>query len=68
MPVLYKYVLMRSLGLRPQYVGLWRESAVDTVIDQGPGLPPLEVKKGDRLRASFRNAHLNVSQHFISCA
>ncbi|KAF8886703.1 hypothetical protein CPB84DRAFT_1850044 [Gymnopilus junonius] len=48
-----------AMRLRPQYTGLWRESAVNTTVDQGPGLPPLEVKKGDRLRASFRNAHLN---------
>lgn len=54
-----------SLGLRPQYPGLWRESIVNTVIDQGPGLPPLEVKKGDRLYASFRNAHVNVSNLVI---
>uniref|UniRef100_A0A8H8CDX0 Heme peroxidase n=1 Tax=Psilocybe cubensis TaxID=181762 RepID=A0A8H8CDX0_PSICU len=48
-----------AMRLQPQFEGLWREATVDTVINQGPGLPPLEVKAGDRLRGSFRNAHLN---------
>ncbi|KAG6852246.1 hypothetical protein C0991_001607, partial [Blastosporella zonata] len=48
-----------GMRLRPQYSGLWREALVDAVVDQGPGLPPLEVKAGDWLRGSFRNAHLN---------
>jgi hypothetical protein len=48
-----------AMRLQPQFEGLWREATVDAVIDQGPGLPPMEVKAGDRLRASFRNAHLN---------
>jgi len=48
-----------AMRLRPQYEGLWRESTIDATIDQGPGLPPLDLKKGDRIWASFRNAHLN---------
>lgn len=48
------------LGLNPQFTGLWRDVAEDAQIPQGPGLPPLNVKKGDRLWASFKNAHLNV--------
>ena len=48
------------LGLKPQVTGLWREAAVDCAVEQGHGLPPLEVKVGDRLFSSFRNAHLNV--------
>ena len=51
------------LGLRPQFPGLWREAAVDATIPQGPGLPPMEVKKGDRIWGSFRNAHLNVRSY-----
>ncbi|PPQ85481.1 hypothetical protein CVT25_006638 [Psilocybe cyanescens] len=48
-----------AMRLQPQFEGLWREATVDTIVNQGPGLPPLEVKAGDRLRGSFRNAHLN---------
>ena len=55
--------LLCVLGLKPQFDCLWREATVGAVIDQGPGLPTLEVKAGDRIRSSFRNAHLNVSMH-----
>ncbi|KAF4623505.1 hypothetical protein D9613_002388 [Agrocybe pediades] len=48
-----------AMRLRPQFDGLWRLSTVDAVIDQGPNKKPLEIKKGDLLRASFRNAHLD---------
>ncbi|KAG5337782.1 hypothetical protein C0989_008907 [Termitomyces sp. Mn162] len=50
-----------AMRLQPQYPGLWREATENTVIDQGSGLPPVELKAGDRIWASFRNAHLNVS-------
>jgi linoleate 10R-lipoxygenase len=49
-----------SAGLNPQYCGLWREAVATAVIPQGPGLPPIEVKPGDRVWGSFKNAHLNV--------
>ncbi|KAG5636744.1 hypothetical protein H0H81_007002 [Sphagnurus paluster] len=48
-----------AMRLKPQFAGLWREAVVDASIPQGPGLPNIEVKAGDRIRASFRNAHLN---------
>ncbi|KAL0959662.1 hypothetical protein HGRIS_011364 [Hohenbuehelia grisea] len=48
-----------ALRLNPQFPGIWRDVAVDGVIPQGAGLPPIKVKSGDRLWASFRNAHLN---------
>ncbi|KAJ7079447.1 heme peroxidase [Mycena belliarum] len=48
-----------GMRLNPQYCGLWREVMEDAVIPQGPSLPPLEVKVGDRVWASFKNAHLN---------
>ncbi|KAG6916804.1 hypothetical protein DXG01_005269 [Tephrocybe rancida] len=48
-----------AMRLKPQFPGLWREATVDASIAQGPGLPPLEVKAGDRIWGSFRNAHLN---------
>ncbi|KAG6810880.1 hypothetical protein H0H92_009972 [Tricholoma furcatifolium] len=48
-----------AMRLKPQFPGLWREAAVDASISQGPGLPDLEIKAGDRIWASFRNAHLN---------
>lgn len=51
-------------GLRPQYPGLWREALVDATVSQGPDLPDMEIKKGDRIRGSFKNAHLNVRGSF----
>ncbi|KAG6830523.1 hypothetical protein H0H87_007821, partial [Tephrocybe sp. NHM501043] len=48
-----------AMRLKPQFPGLWREAAVDMSISQGPNLPPVDVKAGDRIWASFRNAHLN---------
>ncbi|PPQ95917.1 hypothetical protein CVT26_016140 [Gymnopilus dilepis] len=48
-----------AMRLQPQFEGVSRQAAVDAVIDQGPGLPPLQVKAGDHLRACFRNAHVN---------
>lgn len=46
-------------GLRPQFTGIWRDAAVDAEIPQASGAP-IKVKAGDRIRASFKNAHLNV--------
>jgi hypothetical protein len=48
-----------AMRLRPQFPGLYREATVDATIAQGPGLPPMEIKKGDLIWGSFRNAHLN---------
>ncbi|KAK7036088.1 heme peroxidase [Favolaschia claudopus] len=48
-----------AMRLNPQFTGLWRGAAVDTVIPQGDGLPPLKIKAGDRIWASFKNAHIN---------
>ncbi|PPQ84052.1 hypothetical protein CVT26_013955, partial [Gymnopilus dilepis] len=56
--LLWGYV-NEAMRLQPQFEGLWRTSVVDSIVDQGPSLPLLQVKAGDRLRASFRNAHLN---------
>ncbi|KAF8066487.1 hypothetical protein FPV67DRAFT_1190068 [Lyophyllum atratum] len=42
--------------------GLWGEAVVDATIDQGPGLLPMQIKVGDRLRATDRNAHLNPAE------
>ncbi|KAF8878553.1 hypothetical protein BD779DRAFT_1474745 [Infundibulicybe gibba] len=49
-------------GLNPQFTGLWRDAVVDADIPQGGGLPPLSVKAGDRIWASFKNAHLNPNE------
>jgi hypothetical protein len=49
------------VGLNPQFGGLFRAVAEDDVIPQGDGFTPLKVSKGDLLFASFKNAHLNVS-------
>ncbi|KAJ7249642.1 heme peroxidase [Mycena rebaudengoi] len=46
-------------GLNPQYCGLWRQCAVDASIPHGAGLDPINVKAGDRVWGSFKNAHLN---------
>jgi hypothetical protein len=51
---------MMMLGLNPQFTGLWRDVAVDATIPQGKDLPPMNVKAGDRIWASFKNAHINV--------
>jgi len=51
-----------AMRLNPQFTGLWRGVAVDSVIPQGPDLPPMQVKAGDRLWASFKNAHRNPSE------
>ncbi|KAK1217118.1 hypothetical protein PQX77_020235 [Marasmius sp. AFHP31] len=48
-----------GMRLSPQVPGLWREVLTDASIQQGDDLPNLEVKKGDRLYASFANAHMN---------
>ncbi|RDB14949.1 Psi-producing oxygenase A [Hypsizygus marmoreus] len=52
----YVYEAMR---LRPQFAGLYRDAAVDIQLPQGPGLPPIQIKAGDRIFGSFKNAHLN---------
>jgi linoleate 10R-lipoxygenase len=53
-----------AIGLDPQFTGLWREATVETTIVQGKygntDLPNIKVKPGDRIYASFKNAHLNV--------
>ncbi|KNZ76883.1 Psi-producing oxygenase C [Termitomyces sp. J132] len=56
--LLFGYV-REAMRLQPQYSGLWRRAVQDAIIDQGPGYPPVDVKAGDRIWASFRNAHLN---------
>jgi len=48
-----------AMRLRPQFPGLYREAVVDATIPQGPGLPAMQIKKGDRIWGSFKNAHLN---------
>ncbi|KAJ7923789.1 heme peroxidase [Mycena leptocephala] len=48
-----------AMRLNPQFTGLWRDVAVDATIPQGKDLPPMNVKAGDRIWASFKNAHIN---------
>ncbi|KAJ7078001.1 heme peroxidase [Mycena belliarum] len=48
-----------AMRLNPQFTGLWRDVAVDASIPQGKGLPSMNVKAGDRIYASFKNAHIN---------
>jgi hypothetical protein len=48
-----------AMRFRPQAAGLYRKAAVDYLIPQGPGLPPVEVQVGDRIWSSLKNAHRN---------
>ncbi|KAJ7028392.1 hypothetical protein C8F04DRAFT_1398916 [Mycena alexandri] len=54
-----------AMRLNPQFTGLWRDVAADASIPQGKGLPPMNVKAGDRIWASFKNAH--TYQRFHTC-
>jgi len=58
MQLLSGYV-REAMRLNPQFTGLWRDVSVDASIPQGGGLPAVNVKAGDRIWASFRNADLN---------
>ncbi|KAJ3760774.1 heme peroxidase [Lentinula raphanica] len=51
-----------AMRLNPQYTGLYRDAVVDATIPQGPGLEPLNIKAGDRIWASFKNAHRNPAE------
>ncbi|KAJ7133385.1 heme peroxidase [Mycena epipterygia] len=51
-----------GMRLNPQFPGLWRGAAVDAEIPRGDGLPPMKVNAGDKIFASFKNAHLNPSE------
>ncbi|KJA20426.1 hypothetical protein HYPSUDRAFT_166972 [Hypholoma sublateritium FD-334 SS-4] len=48
-----------AMRLSPQFPGLWRQAVVDATISQGPTLPPVSIKAGDKVWGSFRQAHLN---------
>ncbi|KAJ6487073.1 heme peroxidase [Mycena vitilis] len=53
-----------AMRLNPQFTGLWRNVSADAAIPQGKDvqgkeLPPMNVKAGDRIWASFKNAHIN---------
>ncbi|KAJ3844035.1 heme peroxidase [Lentinula raphanica] len=51
-----------AMRLNPQFPGLYRDALVDATIPQGPGFDPLIVKAGDRIWASFKNAHCNPAE------
>jgi hypothetical protein len=51
-----------AMRLKPQFNGLWRHAVVDATISQGADLPPLQIKAGDHIWGSFRNAHLNPKE------
>ncbi|KAL5536114.1 hypothetical protein ACEPAF_4219 [Sanghuangporus sanghuang] len=48
-----------AMRLNPQFGGLFRAVAADDAIPQGDGFEPMQVKAGDLLFGSFKNAHLN---------
>ena len=54
-------MLKTAVSLSSQFAGLWRSAAVDANIVQGDGQPNVSIQAGDRIWASFTNAHLNVS-------
>nr|GAT46932.1 heme peroxidase [Mycena chlorophos] len=56
--LLHGYI-REAMRLNPQFTGLWRNVTADASIPQGPEKPPIKVKAGARIWASFRNAHLN---------
>ncbi|RDB17409.1 Psi-producing oxygenase A [Hypsizygus marmoreus] len=56
--LLHGYI-REAMRLKPPLPGLWREALVNADVPQGPGLPALHIKAGDRIWGSFRNAHLN---------
>ncbi|KAJ7443813.1 heme peroxidase [Mycena latifolia] len=50
-----------GMRLNPQFTSILREAAVDAVIPQGNCLTDVQVKAGDRVMGSFKNAHLNAN-------
>ncbi|KAJ6544684.1 hypothetical protein DFH09DRAFT_1088549, partial [Mycena vulgaris] len=44
---------------RQCFTGLWRDVVADATIPQGNGSPSMNVKAGDRIWPSFRQAHIN---------
>ena len=61
---LLKGYVREAMRLNPQFGGLFRAVVQDDAVPQGDGFQPLQVKRGDLLFASFKNAHLNVSVSF----
>ena len=55
-----------AMRLNPQFGGLFRAVVQDATVPQGDGFQPMQVKQGDLLFASFKNAHLNVSPLIIA--
>ncbi|KAJ7785469.1 heme peroxidase [Mycena olivaceomarginata] len=53
------YSCLDLIGLNPQFTGLWRDVAADAAIPKEKDYPPMNVKAGDRIWASFKNAHIN---------
>ncbi|KAJ7803765.1 heme peroxidase [Mycena olivaceomarginata] len=45
--------------LNPQFTGLWRDVAADAAIPPRKRITPYERQAGDRIWASFKNAHIN---------
>lgn len=57
-----------GMRLNPQFAGLFRIVVADDVVPQGEGFTPMQVKKGDLLFGSYKNAHLNVRLLSPYCA
>ncbi|THV00228.1 heme peroxidase [Dendrothele bispora CBS 962.96] len=48
-----------GMRMNLQFTGLYRQAVVDTKIPQGHGLPDIDIKTGDLVFGSVKNAHLN---------
>ncbi|KAF9029808.1 hypothetical protein BDZ89DRAFT_1112449 [Hymenopellis radicata] len=55
-----------NLSFNPQFTGLWRDVAADATIPQGTELPPMNVKTGDHIWASFINASVTYAEQTIA--
>ena len=49
-----------SPGLNPQFTGVFRKVAATASIPIGNGKPNVNVKRGDVVFSSFRNAQMDV--------
>lgn len=50
----------RSTGLDPQAPGIFRTATVDADVEEGNGVGPVHVEKGETIFVSLRNAGMDV--------
>jgi linoleate 10R-lipoxygenase len=55
-----------ALRFDPQAPGIFRDAARDVVVEEGRGLPPVSIHKGERFFVSLAHANMDVSiSHFL---